>query len=107
MVKPRVIKQVNVPHDCYLILTSRCNQRCLHCYGNYGMYIPPNELTGKEWDKVFEDLVQNNVFYVNISGGEPTVHPDFLEIIDSLKKYKLHFIITSRPSSLCYHYEYT
>jgi radical SAM protein with 4Fe4S-binding SPASM domain len=95
MVGPRVIKQVSVPHDCYLILTSRCNQRCLHCYGNYGMDMPSNELRGKEWNKIFEDLVRNNVFYVNISGGEPTVHPDFLEIIDSLKKHELHFIITT------------
>lgn len=59
------------------------------------MYVPPNELTGKEWDLVFQDLVKNNVFYVNISGGEPTVHPDFIEILDSLKKHKLHFIMTT------------
>lgn len=59
------------------------------------MEVPPNELSGEEWDKVFEDLVKNNVFYVNISGGEPTVHPDFLKILNSLKKHKLHFIITT------------
>jgi MoaA/NifB/PqqE/SkfB family radical SAM enzyme len=59
------------------------------------MYVPPNELNGKEWDLVFQDLVKNNVFYVNISGGEPTVHPDFIEILDSLKKHKLHFIMTT------------
>lgn len=92
---PRVIKKVSTPHDCYIILTARCNQRCLHCYGDYGMDVPPNELTGKEWDKVFEDLVNNNVFFVNISGGEPTVHPNFLDILKSLKKHKLHFIITT------------
>lgn len=91
----RTIKKISIPHDCYIILTSRCNQRCLHCYGNYGMEVPPNELSGEEWDKVFEDLVKNNVFYVNISGGEPTVHPDFLKILNSLKKHKLHFIITT------------
>lgn len=93
--QPRVIKKVCTPHDCYIILTAKCNQRCLHCYGNYGMEVPENELTGKEWDKVFEGLVKSNVFYVNISGGEPTVHPDFLEILQSLKKHKLHFIITT------------
>jgi len=59
------------------------------------MYVPPNELTGKEWDTVFKDLVTNNVFYVNISGGEPTVHPDIIEIFDSLKNHQLHFILTT------------
>lgn len=92
---PKTIKQVKTPHDCYIILTSRCNQRCLHCYGDYGMYVPPNELTGNEWDLVFQDLVKNNVFYVNISGGEPTVHPDFVEILNSLRKHKLHYIMTT------------
>ncbi len=93
--QPRIITKVNTPHDCYIILTARCNQRCLHCYGDYGMSVPSNELTGKEWDSVFEDLVKNNVFYVNISGGEPTVHPDFLEILKSLQRHELHFIITT------------
>lgn len=91
----RIIREVRVPHDCYIILTAKCNQRCLHCYGDYGMCVPKNELSGKEWDKVFEDLVTNDVFYVNISGGEPTVHPDILEILQSLKKHELHFIITT------------
>lgn len=91
----RIIRKVKVPHDCYIILTSRCNQRCLHCYGNYGLHVPDNELTGKEWDSVFSDLVENNVFYINISGGEPTIHPDFIEILDSLKKHQLHFIMTT------------
>jgi radical SAM protein with 4Fe4S-binding SPASM domain len=52
-------------------------------------------LSGKEWDQVFKDLVDNNVFYVNISGGEPTVHPDFIEILQSLRRHKLHFIMTT------------
>jgi len=91
----KLINYVSVPRDCYIILTARCNQRCLHCYGNYGVSVPKNELTGKEWDKVFKNLVDNKVFYINISGGEPTTHPDFIEIMESIKKYKLHFIITT------------
>lgn len=54
-----------------------------------------DELTGEEWDLVFQDLVRNKVFYINISGGEPTVHPDFIQILDSLKRHKLHFIMTT------------
>jgi len=92
---PKTIKEVKTPHDCYIILTSKCNQRCLHCYGNYGISVPKDELTGEEWDKVFMDLVDNKVFYVNISGGEPTVHPDFINILKSLKNNKLHFIMTT------------
>lgn len=96
MDKDAVLK---VPHDCYIILTSRCNQRCIHCYGAYGESNADSELSGSEWDNVFKDLVQNKVFYVNISGGEPTQHPDFNQIIQSLKKWELHYILTT--NGLC------
>ena len=35
------------------------------------------------------------VFFVNISGGEPTTHKDFCSIIDELKTIQLHFILTT------------
>ncbi len=84
-----------VPHDCYLILTSKCNMRCRHCYGKYGDNITSHELTGAEWEKVFVDLEKNDIFFLNISGGEPTVHPDFIEIINSLIRHKIYFILTT------------
>ncbi len=87
-----------VPHDCYLILTSKCNMRCKHCYGKYGNKIPANELTGKEWEKVFCDLEKNDIFFLNISGGEPTIHPNFSEIINSLIKHKMYFILTTNAT---------
>ncbi len=90
---------LSVPHDCYIILTSRCNERCIHCYGNYGTQDFSNELSGSEWDNVFKDLIQNGIFYVNISGGEPTQHPDFVEVVDSLTRRELHYIITT--NGLC------
>ena len=74
-------KKLSMPHNCYLILTSNCNMRCLHCYGSYGLNVPKNEMTGDEWVRVIEDLANKGVFFVNISGGEPTMHPEFEKII--------------------------
>lgn len=88
-------KYLKLPHNCYIILTSKCNLRCLHCYGNYGVCYPNRELTGEEWSKIFKELAKNNIFYLNISGGEPTFHPDFEMIIDSLVKNKLYFMLTT------------
>ncbi len=87
-------KGLCVPHNVYIILTSRCNLRCVHCYGNYGDKLD-NELSGDDWDKVFKDLAKNKIFYLNISGGEPTCHKDFCKIIDSLIKYDLPFMLTT------------
>jgi MoaA/NifB/PqqE/SkfB family radical SAM enzyme len=88
-------KKLAVPHNCYLILTADCNMRCSHCYGNYGVDVPKDELSGKEWISVIEDLSKNGIFFVNISGGEPTMHPDFVEIIKSLKKNEIYFMLTT------------
>lgn len=85
---------LNIPHNVYIILTSKCNLRCSHCYGDYGEY-SDNELSGSDWDNVFKDLAKRNVFYLNISGGEPTCHKDFCEIIDSIIKYDLPFLLTT------------
>lgn len=88
-------KTLILPHDVYIILTSKCNLRCIHCYGNYGVSIPKDELSGDEWCKVIKDLSDNNVFYVNISGGEPTCHEDFDKIVDCLIENEMHYVLTT------------
>lgn len=88
-------KYLKIPHNCYIILTSKCNMRCKHCYGNYGSNIPDNELSVDEWVKVIEDLSKNEVFFINISGGEPTMHPDFIKIIDALVRNEIYFMLTT------------
>ena len=37
-----------------------------------------------DWKKVFNELIKNNIFYINISGGEPTQHPNFEKILEYL-----------------------
>lgn len=84
------------PHDVYVILTSKCNLRCLHCYGTFGEpHIKYNEMSGDEWNRIFSELADLDVFYVNIAGGEPTIHPHFPEIIGHLRDIGLHFILTT------------
>lgn len=69
--------------------------RCKHCYGDYGINIPDDELSGLEWIKIIEDLSNKGIFFINISGGEPTVHPDFEIIIDALVKNEIYFMLTT------------
>ena len=88
------LDRYNLAYSCYINLTSKCNLRCKHCFGNYS--IPhQNELTLEEWKKVIDDLHSSKVFFVNISGGEPTQSPYFKEFITYLSKKGLHFILTT------------
>ncbi|MGW5973475.1 mycofactocin radical SAM maturase [Streptomyces sp. NPDC055186] len=62
-------------------LTYACNLSCTHCLSSSGRR-DPRELTTQEAKAVIDELEAMQVFYVNIGGGEPTVRPDFWELID-------------------------
>jgi mycofactocin radical SAM maturase len=62
-------------------LTYACNLSCVHCLSSSGRR-DPRELTTAECQAVIDELERMQVFYVNIGGGEPTVRPDFWELVD-------------------------
>src|SRR5829696_7355834 len=62
-------------------LTYACNLACVHCLSSSGRR-DPRELTTAEAKAVLDELQRMQVFYVNIGGGEPTVRPDFWELLD-------------------------
>lgn len=62
-------------------LTYACNLSCAHCLSSSGRR-DPRELSTEECKAVIDELEAMQVFYVNIGGGEPTVRPDFWELLD-------------------------
>ncbi|HTJ69399.1 MAG TPA: mycofactocin radical SAM maturase [Actinospica sp.] len=62
-------------------LTYACNLSCTHCLSSSGRR-DPRELSTAEAKSVIDELEAMQVFYVNIGGGEPTVRPDFWELLD-------------------------
>jgi mycofactocin radical SAM maturase len=62
-------------------LTYACNLSCVHCLSSSGRR-DPRELSTDECKAVIDTLERMQVFYVNIGGGEPTVRPDFWELVD-------------------------
>jgi mycofactocin radical SAM maturase len=62
-------------------LTYACNLECAHCLSSSGRR-DPRELTTEQCEAVIDELQRMQVFYVNIGGGEPTVRPDFWELLD-------------------------
>jgi mycofactocin biosynthetic radical S-adenosylmethionine protein MftC len=62
-------------------LTYACNLACVHCLSSSGRR-DPRELSTAECKAVIDELARMQVFYVNIGGGEPTVRPDFWELLD-------------------------
>src|SRR5215469_9309313 len=62
-------------------LTYACNLSCVHCLSSSGRR-DSRELTTAECKRVIDELERMQVFYVNIGGGEPTVRPDFWDLVD-------------------------
>ena len=77
-----------------VMLTNRCNMDCKYCYTEANQHLnEERELSGKEWIELFDKVkISGNYRSQNISftGGEPTIHPDFPEILRSVSgKYKI------------------
>mgnify|MGYP002737573835 CR=1 FL=1 len=62
-------------------LTYACNLACVHCLSSSGRR-DPAELSTEQCKAIIDELERMQVFYVNIGGGEPTVRPDFWELVD-------------------------
>lgn len=62
-------------------LTYACNLACVHCLSSSGKR-DPRELSTDQCKAIIDELQRMQVFYVNIGGGEPTVRPDFWELVD-------------------------
>ena len=62
-------------------LTYACNLECAHCLSSSGRR-DPRELSTEQCKAVIDELQRMQVFYVNIGGGEPTIRPDFWELLE-------------------------
>jgi radical SAM protein with 4Fe4S-binding SPASM domain len=85
----------NTPHltNFQIELTSRCNERCVHCY------IPhENKISDIEPVLFYDTLDQlrdMGVLSLTLSGGEPMLHPYFVEFLRKTKDYDFSINILS------------
>jgi radical SAM protein with 4Fe4S-binding SPASM domain len=59
-------------------IADRCNESCVHCYQVQGQ---KGELSTAELKAIFAELAELGVLLLTISGGEPTLRKDFLELV--------------------------
>src|SRR6478735_263419 len=82
---PRLIEQFEHGLDAPICLTWEltyaCNLACVHCLSSSGRR-DPDELSTEECKALIDEFERMQIFYVNIGGGEPTVRPDFWELLD-------------------------
>jgi radical SAM protein with 4Fe4S-binding SPASM domain len=62
-------------------ITRRCNLRCPHCFVNAGA-ARNGEMSTERILSLLDEWAEMGVFTVVVTGGEPTIHRDFVEIVN-------------------------
>jgi uncharacterized radical SAM superfamily Fe-S cluster-containing enzyme len=98
-------------HSCLTVIevTDRCNLTCPTCYAmsspHYGRHRTLEEIE-KMLDIIVENEGQPDV--IQISGGEPTIHPQFFEILDIAKTKPIrHLMINTNGVRIAKDKEFT
>jgi 7,8-dihydro-6-hydroxymethylpterin dimethyltransferase len=85
-------------HSCLTIIeiTDRCNLTCPTCYAMSSPFYG-NHRSLEEVEKMLDIIVANEgqPDVVQISGGEPTIHPQFFEILDIAKKKPIRHLMVN------------
>ena len=64
------------------MITSGCNLQCRHCLLDCG---PPRAESAVPWETLIglvRDFIGAGISKINIAGGEPLAHPDWMKIVD-------------------------
>lgn len=84
--------------NVHIEITSICNERCIHCY------IPHENKTVQMSKEMFYDILEQcremKVLHINISGGEPMLHPNFLDFIKKCTEYNFSVNVLSNLTFL-------
>jgi len=84
-----VLQRVGLhPRACGWELTLRCNMQCKHC-GSLAGAVRDDELTHDECLRLVDQLVELQCRRVTLTGGEPTLHPDWDELARRLTTQKV------------------
>jgi radical SAM protein with 4Fe4S-binding SPASM domain len=93
-----VLETLAVPRDfhfagpcmAWVELTRRCNLRCPHCFVEGGA-ARSTEMSTERMYRLLDEWAEMGVFSVVITGGEPSVHPDFIPIVR--RAWDLGFVV--------------
>ncbi len=72
----------DLPKDVGIAITGRCQLRCHHCFNNSGVD-NPHELPLEMIERILGEIVGFGLRHVRITGGEPSFHRQFREVVDA------------------------
>lgn len=83
-VEPQVTgsRTIFYPTSIQIELTTACNLRCSYCYRKSGPNEPEDRLATSRLLEILVVLLNNGLHSVELTGGEPLLHPNFVQIVN-------------------------
>lgn len=81
------------PLAVHVEVIAACNLSCTHCFA--GELPRKTSLTTAELDRVFGELAALGSFRLGLTGGEPLLRKDLLDVIDAATAHGLHPCLTT------------
>ncbi|MDI6738716.1 MAG: radical SAM protein, partial [Nanoarchaeota archaeon] len=91
---------LRAPLEVGIEISSRCQLKCIHCYGAFDYRPPNNELNDIEIYDIIGQLDKLGNFAVFVGGGEPTIHPSFFDICKSILSKDMNVVVSSNGQSI-------
>ena len=68
-------------------MTYGCNEKCVHCYAHYpGSDDGCVPLRFSDYKAAIDELKEMGCLHLSFTGGDPFVHPDFLEVFEYARR---------------------
>jgi len=84
--------------NLHIEITSKCNERCVHCY------IPHDNKVSHIEPDLFYDVLQQcknmRLLHLTLSGGEPMLHKNFCDFLKKCKEYDFSINVLSNLTLL-------
>lgn len=84
------------PQHIAVELTHRCNLQCPHCYVEADSSPTKHDIPTQNFYGVLKTLHTQGLLIIELTGGEPTLHPDFYQILDfCCKNFHIVAVLTN------------
>ena len=78
------------PYTLVAELTYRCPLRCVYCSNPVDFALTRDELSTDEWRRAFSEAAKLGVVQLHLSGGEPMLRDDLVELIQHARACDLY-----------------
>ena len=89
----KISRNKKIPLTVNFEVTAACNLSCIHCYHDNCRKNTGEELTFGQIKEMFSSLKNAGTMFLIITGGEPFLRQDILEILNLAREMSFSIII--------------